>query len=204
MPIDWVAPALFFVHNRNGIPWPIYHIYKDDSIQSGPRLYHYGLSILAQENDEDGDNGAFDVRSLPGWRNVNPATADEFERIKTTIRTAIDAGYFDTWGNASGDPFPEALPEPSAPITAVPNTPTTITLPIAEIVVALTPGPHGTTGTISPRLHADADGDDGYTGAVDGLESLILAMACAGVIITTTPMLDAIATAIDAIANEYE
>jgi hypothetical protein len=55
---------------------------------------------------------------------------------------------------------------------------------------------------------SDEDAEDAtlrlrHNGALDGLESLILAHACAGIDVTTPAYLEGIETAVDAIANQF-
>ena len=60
------------------------------------------------------------------------------------------------------------------------------------------------SGSISSDLK-DCEEDDGeseaYDAAIDGLESLILAHACAGIDVTSAAYAEGITTAVDAIAN---
>jgi hypothetical protein len=44
----------------------VYHVYKDDDIEQGPRTYSFSLDAYNSEYDgEEGMN--FDVRELPNW-----------------------------------------------------------------------------------------------------------------------------------------
>lgn len=65
----------------------------------------------------------------------------------------------------------------------------------------------GMTGRVFSNLRdtdSDAVGvDDPFNAAVDGMESLLLAMACQGVDLETDAMSESIQTAIDSISNEY-
>lgn len=58
-------------------------------------------------------------------------------------------------------------------------------------------------GTISSDLKQPARDDDGglFNAAIDGLESLILAHACAGVDVESAAYVDGVQTAFEAIAN---
>lgn len=60
-------------------------------------------------------------------------------------------------------------------------------------------------GTITSDLKKDTDKkkDAEYRAAIDGLESLILAHACAGIDITTPAYLEGIESAVDAISNNF-
>lgn len=58
----------------------------------------------------------------------------------------------------------------------------------------------GATGSIKSDLHDKGVGKD-YNHAIDGLESLILAHACAGIDIESPAYLEGIETAVDAITN---
>lgn len=55
------------------------------------------------------------------------------------------------------------------------------------------------TGVIKSSLAED--GESAWNDAVDGLESLILAQACAGIDISTPTYLKAVETALEAISN---
>ena len=57
-------------------------------------------------------------------------------------------------------------------------------------------------GTITSDLKQDTTGEDAeYLAAIDGLESLILAHACAGIDVTTPAYIEGIETAVAAIAQ---
>jgi hypothetical protein len=80
-----------------------------------------------------------------------------------------------------------------------------IKLPVFDIVINLNETPSGTAGGIGSSL-ADLGGDDiypaaYYNAAVDGLESLILAHACAGVDVEAPGYLEGIETAVQAICD---
>lgn len=80
-----------------------------------------------------------------------------------------------------------------------------IVLPIYGIIVTL--DEDGASGVIQSDLHEmpdgnNADGNDyRYDGAMDGIEGLILAHACAGIDIEAQAYLDGIQTAVDGCAN---
>jgi len=94
---------------------------------------------------------------------------------------------------------------------------TRVTLPCHDIVIILgKPDPDHPGaflgGTISSSLHEGADehtcdGGDGnfceccYDRVVDGIESLILAHACAGIDVTAPPYIEGIQTAVEAAGN---
>lgn len=60
-------------------------------------------------------------------------------------------------------------------------------------------------GTITSYLQEDLTGDDKeYLAAIDALESLILAHACAGVDVTSLAYIEGIESAVAAIAHHYE
>ncbi len=60
------------------------------------------------------------------------------------------------------------------------------------------------TGIITSNLHAVEDeGEDEYNAACDGLESLILGHACAGLDISAPAYVTGIRTAVEAIANHF-
>ena len=91
-------------------------------------------------------------------------------------------------------------------MTCSPKTDTrTIRLPVGGITISLErensqqkPG----AGSISSDLK-ESD-DDLYNAAIDGLESLILAHACAGIDVRSPAYLEGVETAIDAVANNIE
>ena len=58
-------------------------------------------------------------------------------------------------------------------------------------------------GEITSDLHMDEDNDEDetYNSAIDGLEALVLAQACAGLNVTSQKYAEALETAVDAIAN---
>jgi len=58
-------------------------------------------------------------------------------------------------------------------------------------------------GTSSITSTLRIDGYNGYNDAIDGLESLILAHACAGVNIQSPAYLEGIETAVEAISNHH-
>lgn len=87
---------------------------------------------------------------------------------------------------------------------------TTITLPIFDIVITLgesDPDNAGAFlgGSIKTNLHDGPKTIDGgeYEDAIDGMESLILSAACAGVDVSTPQFVEAIQTTVDNLANKY-
>ena len=93
-----------------------------------------------------------------------------------------------------------AANEPTTPIEEVGKK--TIELPIHNIVVTL----DGEGGYIRSCLgqFGNTPEDDVYNAAIDALESLILAHACAGIDISSPAYLEGIETAVDAIPNEID
>ena len=78
----------------------------------------------------------------------------------------------------------------------------TIKLPIYGIVVEIDgKGGGEISSTDLQTVHHDPE-DEIYNVSMDGIESLILAHACAGVDITTPEYLEGIKTAVDACANK--
>lgn len=55
----WVKPEILLRHK--GVT--VYHVYKDDEIQSGVRFFHYTTNLDGSESDET----TFDVRDIPGF-----------------------------------------------------------------------------------------------------------------------------------------
>lgn len=88
--------------------------------------------------------------------------------------------------------------QPTTPIEEVGKK--TIELPIYNIVVKL----DGKSGSIRSLLKEFEDDANLYTAAIDALESLILAHACAGIDITSPAYLEGIETAVDAIVNNLD
>jgi hypothetical protein len=79
-----------------------------------------------------------------------------------------------------------------------------IRLPCFGITVCLSRGTsgQGLGGTITSNLRQEVNvSDTKYLAAIDGLESLILAHACAGIDISSPAYLEGIETAVEAIAN---
>jgi len=80
-----------------------------------------------------------------------------------------------------------------------------INLPCFGIVVTLIPGKNGSKGaTIASDLHEGTSLTRGlclYDSAMDGIESLILAHACAGVNIAAPEYVEGIEAAVQAAAN---
>lgn len=83
---DWVDPEVFMVHN--GVT--IWHVYKNDDIEQGPRIYSYAFSPQGTD-DGDGSEFTFDVRDLPGGLDIETygGNSDDMKRM---IAAAIDAG----------------------------------------------------------------------------------------------------------------
>jgi len=75
--------------------------------------------------------------------------------------------------------------------------PDAIELPCYDIVITLD---GNGWGTITSSLKGD---DEAYDTAIDGLESTILAHACAGINVSAPAYIEGIETAVDAIANHY-
>jgi len=79
-----------------------------------------------------------------------------------------------------------------------------INLPVYGIVVELFPDINagGISSTGLKTIHND-EGDELYNAAMDGIESMILAHACAGVDISSPKYLEGIETAVNACANNF-
>lgn len=60
----------------------------------------------------------------------------------------------------------------------------------------------GASGQITSNLHDKTAGRK-YNAAINGLESLVLAQACAGIDVETPEYMEALTTALDAIENSY-
>ena len=77
-----------------------------------------------------------------------------------------------------------------------------IKLPCYGIIVNVENGSGSITSTDLQTEHQDEE-DELYNAAMDGIESLILAHACAGVDITTPEYVEGIKTAVEASANNF-
>jgi hypothetical protein len=91
----------------------------------------------------------------------------------------------------------------------------TIKLPIYGIVVTLNHDEDenddncGMSGVITDELHVEGDDiwgeeDEKYNCAIDGITSMILAHACAGIDIESPAYLDGIESAVNACAQQFE
>jgi hypothetical protein len=80
---------------------------------------------------------------------------------------------------------------------------TTIELPVYGIVLTLDADGNG--GTISDDIHEEDEDEDAemYNCAIDGITSMILAHACAGVDIMSPSYLEGIETAVEAVSNQF-
>jgi hypothetical protein len=75
-----------------------------------------------------------------------------------------------------------------------------IKLPVYNIVLNV----HGKGGTISSDLKAGERldyGDDEFTAAMDAIEGMILAHACAGINVASGAYIEGIVTAVDSVSN---
>lgn len=78
-----------------------------------------------------------------------------------------------------------------------------IILPVFGIVIRLNHGEEYTTGSIEASELFDDEPDEIHTAALEGITSMILAAACAGVDVGNPAFLEAIETAVDAVTNKY-
>lgn len=81
---EWQEPEVFLEHN--GVT--VYHTYKDDDIEQGPRTYWFVTG------KHEGEDEAFDVRDLetPSRDRLYGHTESLSEAIRAILREAIDAG----------------------------------------------------------------------------------------------------------------
>jgi hypothetical protein len=80
----------------------------------------------------------------------------------------------------------------------------TIRLPCFGILMQIAPKVPGIGAVTSDlRVPAKTAADRLFNAAIDGLESLILAHACAGVNVRSPAYLEGIETAVDAITNHF-
>jgi len=89
MVYEWVSPEMFLKYE--GVT--IYHTYRHDEPQQGPRQYWYGWNEDCQEGGD-----TFDVRELP---NPNSHDVHTPEGQKAIMRDAIDAGILTDGGIVS-------------------------------------------------------------------------------------------------------
>lgn len=70
--------------------------------------------------------------------------------------------------------------------------------------IHLTPAENG-SASMGSNLHEDpgVPGAATYNAAIDGLEALMMAQHCAGIDVTEPKYAEAVATALEAIANHY-
>lgn len=90
MPYDWIEPAVFMEHRG----WTVYHIYRNDQFQDGPRDTWYTFSMCSCDGDGHGSDGCFDIYELPAVQALRSADPETYKQV---IRNAMDVGYFDTW-----------------------------------------------------------------------------------------------------------
>lgn len=77
----------------------------------------------------------------------------------------------------------------------------TIKLPVYGITVNLGDHPGDGAGSITSDLHEEGEASRDYNLAMDGIESMILAHAVAGVDVESPAYLEGIETAVEACAN---
>lgn len=81
-----------------------------------------------------------------------------------------------------------------------------IRLPVGDIAIFLDDANSDGTyssGSISSSLKDDADDATEYNAAIDGIESLILALACAGVDVQSEAFIAGLTSAEQAIGNNF-
>jgi hypothetical protein len=138
------------------------------------------------------------------WLKINRPDVAEFIEEFGKDRGGSEANVVPSRPAIDIDPDP-AIAEPGRNC----DQPRTIVLPCFDIVVRLAsiePGQSGPSlaGEITSSLH---DGDSGseddreYEAAIDGIESLILAHACAGVDITVPTYIAGVQTAVESAGN---
>ncbi len=60
------------------------------------------------------------------------------------------------------------------------------------------------TGSVTSSLHSSEEGDKRFNAAIDAVESMVLAHACAGMDVTDPRYVDGIRTCVEACANNLE
>jgi hypothetical protein len=96
--IKWVPPEVFIEHA--GVT--VYHTYKDQQLESGPRSYYFTLSKQCGEEEcecpEEANRlihrckNVFDVRDLPTWEPTRKLVPIEEKAIRIAILNAIYQG----------------------------------------------------------------------------------------------------------------
>lgn len=82
---------------------------------------------------------------------------------------------------------------------------TTFTISVTGAVFTLTlSNDKPRTGSISSNLKSNQPGDSLFNAAVDGLETLVLAQACAGIDVSTPAFTQSLESAIESIANNID
>ncbi len=78
-----------------------------------------------------------------------------------------------------------------------------IIIPIYNIVINIVTDEEkiSISGNITSELHEDGEDDELYNAAMDGIESMILAHAIAGIDVTSPAYIQGIETAVNACAN---
>ncbi len=81
-----VSPGVFLTYRDV----KVYHVYKNDDIDQGARVYWYGLSPYCSEDSfsRNTEEGCFDVRDIAKALNIPSPKTDE--EIKSVLRAAID------------------------------------------------------------------------------------------------------------------
>lgn len=85
---EMVDPEVFVEH----LGVTVYHIYKNDDIDEGPRAYWFTTNVNGSDNDGHGQDGTFDVRSLEAATGI--VTVGDFDEDATrrAVRKAIESG----------------------------------------------------------------------------------------------------------------
>jgi len=83
MPYQWVEPDVALEHA--GVK--VYYLYKNDFVDNGTRMYHYGWSLDCLD---EGSDSTFDVRDLA--EAMKMPIPETWEDIKKILCAAIDVG----------------------------------------------------------------------------------------------------------------
>ena len=80
---------------------------------------------------------------------------------------------------------------------------TIITLPVFNILININKNGSGAIVSVGLRTEHEDTEDELYNAAIDGIESMILAHACAGVDIESPAYLEGIETAVQSVSQNF-
>ncbi len=92
-------PAKLFMEHK-GVE--IYHVYKDDDIDQGPRIHWFAVHDDGQDDNAHGTDGDFDVRCLPLPDN-SPSLADQPPFIGAEQGHELGFASYEEWKKNSAE-----------------------------------------------------------------------------------------------------